>query len=221
VARRTRRSGYLRRAESRRTIGAIGLLAGTIALAAKAASGTFSASVTPTHATDTGALTLTLADGDGDQGHGLVYDLYPGLAQQRLVTVTVGNVGFVSMSLTTSDNCGPCTNETRTTDGTHGLDLKIERGRDGGGASTAWTYSSGSNPNETYTCANPVTVYETTTTAIVGPKDLTAGSILTAGSVNYYRFTYTLAATSPSSAQGAVSVLRHTWSGVQRSATSK
>ena len=213
-----RRSPRARR-ERRRAAGAVGLLGASLFVAVKSAQGVFTASATKTHATSTGTLSLALSDPDASQSFNVTVDgLYPGITattKQRLVTVTIGDTNFATLSVTGALAPGQVSNALDSPAAT-GVGVVVER------CSVPWTYSAGGAGNRTYTCAGTTTNWTATESSnLIGTKNLTTGSNLTAGSTNYFRFTFSLPNTSPAAAYGATQTVRYTFSGTQRSGTSK
>jgi hypothetical protein len=201
-----------RRRDRRRVAGAVGLLGASLIIAAKSAQGVFTASQTKTHQTSTGTLSMTLSDSDVSQAFTVgVSGLYPGGAsKQRLVTVTIGDTNFATLSVTSTLQSASTALDSPA--GT-GVGIVVER------CSVPWM-PSGSSPNSTYTCSE-TTSWPAESPSLIGTKNLTTGSNLTAGSVNYFRFSWSLPNTAPASSHGAADTVRYTFSGTQRSGTTK
>jgi hypothetical protein len=206
-----RRSPRTRR-DRRRAAGAIGLLGASLFAAVKSADAIFLARVTKTHTTSTGTLSVAMSDSDVSQSFNVgIGGMYPGVAnKQRLVTLTIGDTSFATLSLTaTLQSASTALDSPAAT----GIGIVVER------CSVPWT-ASGSSPNRTYTCSGATTGWVAESPNLIGTKNLTTGSNLTAGSVNYFRFSWTLPNTAPASSHGATDTVRYTFSGTQRSGTS-
>ncbi|MGQ0826602.1 MAG: hypothetical protein ACT4OX_16510 [Actinomycetota bacterium] len=236
MARRTRRRASTR--DPRRVAGAIGLLGATVAVGAKAATAAFTSTATPTHATDTAHLDVDTSNPDVGQGFNVaVNGLYPGKAFERVVDVTISGDADLDnntlgapfgMWVNTTTNCGTCDSSLLDTDMTNGLQITIDR------CSIAWT-PSGSSPDKTYTCGGTQTSVQTitpitggATTGFVGTKNLTknaTASLTTVGSVNRYRFTFSLPTTAPDTMEGLTgingTIIELKFGGTQRDATNK
>ncbi len=182
---------------------------------------TFTAQVTPTHASDTGDMEFTLGSADKDTSIATAAtDIVPGDTITRTVKITVANEGgtMTGTTLTTSGSGGPAPSFVTTA--TTGLQLWIER------CSVAYTVGPAfpGIPTST-TCSG-------TATDVLGtsgsPVDFIQSAVaigtnldLTAGAVDYLRIRMTLPVAAPDSMESQSSTLSFQFDGVQRAGTNK
>lgn len=140
--------------------------------------------------------------------------LLPGDTMQRAVnlvnTGVAGSDDLGSVTLTTS---AP-TSSLLDTDATDGLRLTVNR------CSQAWT-ESGSSPAFTYTCGGTPSTVLAERAVIGSGLALSNLASLAAGETDYLRVTLALPATAPNTMQGLSSQLTYTFTGTQRTGTSK
>lgn len=205
--------------DARRIAALVAVLAITLGLLTTSAFGAFRGATTVVHSANSGVMALTLADGDAAQAlNGQGINVYPGSTNQRLVNLTIGgSVNFKTLTLVTTLCPSACVGSELNTDTVNGVQMKIER------CTQAWTFSSGSAPDKTYTCGGTTELVQSdypilnTKSLTVDPND----SLLTVGSVNYYRFTFSLPTTALNSMQGDLSGITFTFNGTQRDAINK
>ncbi|MGQ0823553.1 MAG: hypothetical protein ACT4OX_00745 [Actinomycetota bacterium] len=184
---------------------------------------TFTAQVTPTHATDTGDMELACNPvGCGNAVNSRISvastDIAPGDTMQRTLTLTVTNNGDVMSSLTFTGN-GTGT-DSFLTDDTNGLQIWIAK------CSAPWT-EAGVSPAYTYTCAGPAIQSDVLGTSVspVNFDNQAAAALtnvtLTDGATNYLMAKLTFPSAAPDTMEGQASTLSLQFDGVQRAGTNK
>lgn len=197
-------------------IASIAVLGATVSIAALGTFATFTSSTEADQASlATGSVSIALgAAGPANRLTLGASGLLPGDTMQRVVDLSnsgvAGSDDLGSVALTTA----AATSSLLDTDATNGLKVAIDK------CSQTWT-ESGSSPAFTYTCGG-------TTTSVLAERAVIGSSVslanlasLAAGQTDRLRFTLTLPATAPNAMQGLSSQLTYTFTGTQRTATSK
>lgn len=217
---RTRRSA---RGKGRRAATAAGL-AGLTAVSAHVADASFSGTQSQSASANAGSIAISTADGDNVQTYTLAAtDFRPGYSVERLVNLTIGgssDQNLTSLQFAVFDNCSGCVANAALEAAGGGLQLKIERCSQAWGTSPGTT--TGSSPDRTYSCGGTLTT-ALSNTDIANIKypahgDLSSGSLLTQGSTNYFKLTWTLPSNASSGTQGASAILQVKFNAVGRNA---
>ena len=203
-----------------RATGAVVLAAVTAATARFASAGFVGGASTsqssPTTAAD---MTISLSSPDASQVYNTAAsDFSPGVTRERLVNVTLGGtIDAKSLQFVVSNTCSGCSSSPLDTDATNGLQLKVER------CSAAWSAPSGSSPDSTYTCSGTTSTVLASTGvgSIVGVWQTVSNVLLTSGSVNYLKLSWTLPTAAASSMQGQTSILMVKFKSNQRDGIAK
>jgi len=200
------------------------------------ASATFTAQVTPSHATDAGDMEFTL--GGVGVRHRIATpstNIVPGDFISRTIEISVDNEGgtLTGATLTTSGSGNPSLVSTATAAG--GLGLVVAR------CDVAWTEVGGAPPGSTYTCSGSTTNIIGTYNATPGSAtyanfvqsaaSLTAGMDLTDNTVacdgtalagcNYLLALMSFPSNGPDSMESQSTTLSFQFDGVQRAGTNK
>jgi spore coat-associated protein N len=199
-----------------------GKLLASAALVAAAASvaglGTYGAFTSTTAATaSVGSGTVRIALGTAGTADNRLAVASTGLVAgdtvQRAATLTnSGDQNLAAVTLTTAATTSSILN----TDATNGLKVAIDK------CPVAWTEAGTDATGYTYTCPGGGITTVLNTRPVIG-TDLPLASLtsVTAASTDYLRVTVTLPATADTTFQGLNSVVGFTFTGTQRSATSK
>jgi hypothetical protein len=200
----------------RNIIASIAVLGATASIAALGTFATFTSSTSADQASlATGTVSIALgAPGPANRLTLGASSLLPGDTMQR--TVDLANTGVAgsddlgSVTLTTS----AAVSSLLDTDATNGLELAIDK------CSQAWT-ESGSSPAFTYTCGGTTSTVLAQRAVIGSDLALSNLASLAAGQTDHLRVTLTLPTAAPNTMQGLSSQLTYTFTGTQRTATSK
>lgn len=197
-------------------IASIAVLGATVSIAALGTFATFTSSTEADQASlATGSVSIALgAAGPANRLTLGASGLLPGDTMQRVVDLSnsgvAGSDNLGSVALTTAAT----TSSLLDTDATNGLKVAIDK------CSQTWT-ESGSSPAFTYTCGG-TTASVLAERAVIGSNVSLANlASLAAGQTDHLRVTLTLPATAPNTMQGLGSELTYTFTGTQRTATSK
>ena len=197
-------------------IASIAVLGATVSIAALGTFATFTSSTAADQASlATGSVSIAL--GEAGPANRLTLGasgLLPGDTMQRVVNLSnsgvAGSDNLGSVTLTTT----AATSSLLDTDATNGLRVAIDK------CSQAWT-ESGTAPAFTYTCGG-------TTSSVLAERAVIGSNLalanlasLAAGQTDHLRVTLTLPASAPNAMQGLSSQLTYTFTGTQRTATSK
>jgi len=197
-------------------LASIAVLGATVSIAALGTFATFTSSTAADQASlATGSVSIALgAAGPANRLTLGASGLLPGDTMQRAVdlanTGVAGSDDLGSVALTTS---AP-TSSLLDTDATNGLQLVIDK------CSQAWT-ESGSSPAFTYTCGGTTSSVLAQRAVIGSNLALSNLASLAAGEMDHLLVTLTLPASAPNTMQGLSSQLTYTFTGTQRTATSK
>jgi predicted ribosomally synthesized peptide with SipW-like signal peptide len=197
-------------------IASIAVLGATVSIAAMGTFATFTSSTEADQASlATGSVSIAL--GEAGPANRLTLGangLLPGDTMQRVVDLSnsgvAGSDDLGSVALTTAAT----TSSLLDTDATNGLKVAIDK------CSQAWT-ESGSAPAFTYTCGGTSASVLAERAVIGSNVALSNLSSLAAGQTDHLRVTLTLPAGAPNAMQGLSSQLTYTFTGTQRTATSK
>jgi spore coat-associated protein N len=197
-------------------IASIAVLGATVSIAAMGTFATFTSSTEADQASlATGSVSIAL--GEAGPANRLTLGasgLLPGDTMQRVVDLSnsgvAGSDNLGSVALTTAAT----TSSLLDTDATNGLKVAIDK------CSQAWT-ESGSAPAFTYTCGGTSASVLAERAVIGSNVALSNLASLAAGQTDHLRVTLTLPAGAPNAMQGLSSQLTYTFTGTQRTATSK
>lgn len=200
----------------RNILASVAVLGATVSIAALGTFATFTSSTEADQASvATGSVSIALGTpGPANRLTLGASGLLPGDTMQRVVdlsnTGVAGSDDLGSVTLTTAASASSLLD----TDATDGLKLAIDK------CSQAWT-ESGSSPAFTYTCGG-TTSSVLADRAVVG-SDLALANLASveAGETDHLRVTLTLPSSAPNAMQGLSSQLTYTFTGTQRTATSK
>jgi len=200
----------------RNILASVAVLGATVSIAALGTFATFTSSTEADQASvATGSVSIALGTpGPANRLTLGASGLLPGDTMQRVVdlsnTGVAGSDDLGSVTLTTAASASSLLD----TDATDGLKLAIDT------CSQAWT-ESGSSPAFTYTCGG-TTSSVLADRAVVG-SDLALANLASveAGETDHLRVTLTLPSSAPNAMQGLSSQLTYTFTGTQRTATSK
>jgi spore coat-associated protein N len=197
-------------------IASIAVLGATASIAALGTFATFTSSTSADQASlATGSVSIALGTpGPANRLTLGASGLLPGDTMQRTVdlenTGVAGSDELGSVTLTTS----AAVSSLLDTDATNGLKLAIDK------CSQAWT-ESGSSPAFTYTCGGTTSTVLAQRAVIGSDLALSNLASLAAGQTDRLRVTLTLPTAAPNALQGLSSQLTYTFTGTQRTATSK
>jgi spore coat-associated protein N len=197
-------------------IASIAVLGATASIAALGTFATFTSSTSADQASlATGSVSIALGTpGPANRLTLGASGLLPGDTMQRTVdlenTGVAGSDELGSVTLTTS----AAVSSLLDTDATNGLKLAIDK------CSQAWT-ESGSSPAFTYTCGGTTSTVLAQRAVIGSDLALSNLASLAAGQADRLRVTLTLPTAAPNALQGLSSQLTYTFTGTQRTATSK
>lgn len=200
----------------RKIIASVAVLGAAVSIAGLGTFATFTSSTSADQGSlATGSVSIALgAPGPANRLTLGASGLLPGDTMQRAVdlvnTGVSGSDDLGSVTLTTS---AP-TSSLLDTDATDGLRLTVDR------CSQAWT-ESGSSPAFTYTCGGTPSTVLAERAVIGSGLALSNLASLAAGETDYLRVTLALPATAPNTMQGLSSQLTYTFTGTQRTGTSK
>jgi hypothetical protein len=192
------------------------------ASAAHAAWAAFAGTATVSQsASSAGDLKLTIpASGASNRMSIDVSDLYPGVSRYRVIDLTIaGSLDYADLYMMdhcSSQSCGSLITNT----GNKGIQLTVDR------CSVAWT-EAGSSPDYTYSCGGTqanVLASDNLLAFLTDPAEkdfITANMLLTAGSVNHLRFTFTLPTTALAAMQSQTGTMQFTFEGDVRAATTR
>ena len=197
-------------------LASIAVLGATVSIAALGTFATFTSSTEASQASlATGSVSIALGTpGPANRLTLGASGLLPGDTMQRVVNLSntgvAGSDDLGSVTLTTAASASSLLD----TDATDGLKLAIDN------CSQDWT-ESGSSPAFTYTCGGTTSAV-LAQRAVVG-SDLTLANLasVAAGETDHLRVTLTLPPSAPNAMQGLSSQLTYTFTGTQRTATSK
>ncbi|MFF1252661.1 TasA family protein [Pseudarthrobacter sp. NPDC058329] len=181
--------------------------------AAVAGMGTYGAFTSTTSASEevtAGTVKIAVGTGANNTMNVPVTGVLPGDKSEKLVTLA--NSGDSDLNnVTLSTAAAGTTASLLTTDQTHGLQLTIEN------CTVPWTGSAAP-----YTCAGGTSSVVLTSPIITGtPKALANLTALTAGNTDNLKVTTTLPGTASDDFQGLTSTVDFTFTGTQRTATTK
>jgi spore coat-associated protein N len=183
------------------------------AAASVGAYGTFTSTDSVSHSVTTGTVTIALG-ATGASTNRLNVNataVAPGDTIQRSLDLSnTGSLDLASITLTTTAT----TSSLLDTDGTNGLQMKIER------CSQAWT-EGGSAPAYTYTCGGSTTTVLAQRAVIGSSLALSNLTATTAGSTDHLRVTLTLPSSAGNTFQGLTSTIQYAFTGTQRAATDR
>ena len=208
----------LRRARSDKRTSITTRLLATIAVLGAAASiaglgtfATFTSSTSTSHTVASGTVTIALgATGASTNRLNIgASAIAPGDTIQRSVDlIDQGTLDLASVTLTTQAT----TSSLLDTDATNGLQMVIDK------CSQAWTEL---GPPYTYTCGGTTSTVLSSRPVIQSGVTLSNLSSLTAGNTDHLRVTLTFPSGAGNSLQNQSSTIQYTFTGTQRTATSK
>ena len=208
----------LRRAQGDKRTSITTRLLATIAVLGTAASiaglgtfATFTSSTSASHTVASGTVTIALgATGASTNRLNIgASAIAPGDTIQRSVDLTnSGSLDLASVTLTTQAT----TSSLLDTDTTNGLQMVIDK------CSQAWTES---GPPYTYACGGSTSTVLSSRPVIQSGVTLSNLSSLTAGNTDHLRVTLTFPSGAGNSLQNQSSTIQYTFTGTQRTATSK
>ncbi|HYX76839.1 MAG TPA: TasA family protein [Gaiellaceae bacterium] len=208
----------LRRARSDKRTSITTKLLATFAVLGAAASiaglgtfATFTSSTSTSHTVASGTVTIALgATGASTNRLNIgASAIAPGDTIQRSVDlIDQGTLDLASVTLTTQAT----TSSFLDTDATNGLQMVIDK------CSQAWTES---GPPYTYTCGGSTSTVLTSRPVIQSGVTLSNLSSLTAGNTDHLRVTLTFPSGAGNTLQNQSSTIQYTFTGTQRTATSK
>ena len=202
-----------RRRSGRKLLLSVAAVAAAASIAGLATFATFTSSVSQSQSISTGTVTIALGATGASTNRLNVgaTAVAPGDTIQRSVDlINSGSLNLASVGLTTTAT----TSSLLDTDATNGLQMVIDK------CSVAWT-EAGVAPAYTYTCSGTTTSVLASAPVIGSNLTLSNLSALTAGSTDHLRITLTLPATAGNSFQNLTSVIQYTFTGTQRTATSR
>lgn len=196
------------------TVAAVG---SATAVAGLGTFGTFTDTTTASTTVDSGIVDLNLgAVGTANRLTVGASDIVPGDTVQRAFTLSGGTSTspLGAVDLTSAANPSSLLD----TDGTHGLQMVIEKCS----LTTGWV-EAGTAPAYTYTCPLGTVTTVLASRPVVGTNVALTGldSLTTAGATDQLRMTLTLPSTAGNTFQNLTSTLTYTFTGTQRAATSK
>jgi len=192
---------------TRKVLGSLAVIGTATAVAGLGTFGTFTDTTTPVAAElTTGTVQIDLTQ-PATPIPATTGDLVPGDSLARTVTLT--NTGTSALS-TVSLGLTARTAGILTTDTTHGLQLTVAS------CTVPWTETAG----PTHTCSG-TTAPAAGPTAAVGDHPLDVTAVLTPGGAEHLLVTLTLPTTAGNAFQGQTSTLDLTFTGVQRTATTR
>ncbi len=200
----------------RKIIASVAVLGAAVSIAGLGTFATFTSSTSADQGSlATGSVSIALgAPGPANRLTLGASGLLPGDTMQRAVDlVNTGVAGSDDLGSATLTTSAP-TSSLLDTDATDGLRLTVDR------CSQAWT-ESGSSPAFTYTCGGTPSTVLAERAVIGSGLALSNLASLAAGETDYLRVTLALPATAPNTMQGLSSQLTYTFTGTQRTGTSK
>lgn len=190
-----------------------GLLGIAAAVAGLGTYGTFTSTTSASQTDTSGTVAIALGTAGSAQNRLTIgaTGLVPGDTVQRQVQLTdSGNQSLAGISLTTAASQSSLLD----TDPTNGLQLTIQS------CPSAWT-ESGTAPAYTYTCAGTPTTILASRPVIGSNVNLPGLNAVNAGGVDNLLVTLTFPTTAGNTFQGQSSTINFSFTGVQRTATSK
>jgi spore coat-associated protein N len=191
----------------------VAAIAAAASIAGLATFATFTSSVSQSQSISTGTVTIALGAAGAPTNRLNIgaTGIAPGDTVQRSVDlIDSGTLDLASVTLTTSAS----TSSPLDTDGTNGLQMAIDR------CSVPWT-EGGTAPAYTYTCSGTTSTVLASQGVIGSSLVLSNLSALTAGNTDHLRVTLTLPSTAGNTFQGLSSTIQYTFTGIQRTATSR
>jgi spore coat-associated protein N len=193
---------------SGKILASVALLGTAAAVAGMGTYGAFTSSTSASQAVTAGTVTIALGTGTSNTLNVPVTGLLPGDKVEKLVTLAnTGNSDLNNVTLTTSAGA---TASLLTTDVTNGLQLSIEN------CSVAWTGTAAP-----YTCTGTKTTVLASSPVIAANKALNNLTSLTSAKTDNLKVTTTFPTTAGDTFQGATSTIAFSFTGTQRTETTK
>ncbi|MDR6988366.1 putative ribosomally synthesized peptide with SipW-like signal peptide [Paenarthrobacter nitroguajacolicus] len=193
---------------SGKILASVALVGTAAAVAGMGTYGAFTSSTSASQAVTAGTVTIALGTGTSNTLNVPIAGLLPGDKVEKLVTLAnTGNSDLNNVTLTTSAGT---TASLLTTDTTNGLQLTIEN------CSVAWTGTAAP-----YTCAGTKTTVLANGPVIAANKVLNNLTSLTSAKTDNLKVTTALPATANNDFQGATSTIGFSFTGTQRTETTK
>ena len=193
---------------SGKILASVALVGTAAAVAGMGTYGAFTSSTSASQAVTAGTVTIALGTGASNTLNVPVAGLLPGDKVEKLVTLSnTGNSDLNNVTLTTSAGA---TASLLTTDTTNGLQLTIEN------CSVPWTGSAAP-----YTCGGTKTTVLASAPVIGANKVLNNLTSLTSSKTDNLKVTTAFPTTADNTFQGATSTIAFSFTGTQRTETTK